>query len=514
MPSQHYDVAVIGTQISGIITAAVLAKRGRRVLLVDHGESATTYGRHGLRLPLVPSLVPLLDTSPAIMRVHDELALGPELRATAKALSPAFQAVMPHHRCDIPADAAAARREFALEFPGLAPAIDAFFTRLFAVDDQLSAFLQRTTPIMPRTLGERLRARRIKRRASAWARPFAADSWFEGIPAQHPVRELLLCPLYFFGHLSPEAPSTFQAVRLIARYFRGTLELGDWLAGVPGMLLRAAKLAGVDIRDGATVKGLEVVGRRISRLEIEDDHLPYTADYFVGNTVSPFHELLPASSHQAKLALEDSRVRAVGNLLVLNLVVGTDVIPSGMAQSVMLLNGRRAGRGDEPSDPPLLVQHHALTKTAGKNRQDEAAEDLSVLTAACPVRSAEVEHSPERLAAAKAQLLARVARLVPFLGQFVRDQSLPCDTSTWDLEDGRRAHRVDPWRAHPLFDTATPPLLGISARSPRTAYKNLWHCGRDVIPGLGLEGEYMSGLATAEAMISDAGRAWATPTER
>ena len=54
------------------------------------------------------------------------------------------------------------------------------------------------------------------------------------------------------------------------------------------------------------------------------------------------------------------------------------------------------------------------------------------------------------------------------------------------------------------------PITGhcVSYAPTRTVFKNMVHCGRDVIPGLGLEGEYLAGLAAADTLGAMAGRAW------
>jgi phytoene dehydrogenase-like protein len=504
--AQHYDIAVIGAQPSAVIAAALLAKRGRRVILVDHAENATTYGRKGFRLPLLPTLVPQHDSSPPIQRVHEELGLGPELRAATRALSPGFQALLPRHRFDVHADVGALGDELAREFPREAGAVATFLKRLMAADDELTAILRDALPVPARGLGERWRSRGWRGRSAPFAAPFDPATWLVGIDADHPLHDVLLSPHAFFGYVPSDAPSTFHAVRLLARYFRGVVEFTDRLGGLPAFLLRAARQAGVELRQGATAKGVQVKGRRLVQVEVEGERQDLSADYFIAGTLSPFSELLPASAQHPKFLGEEQAVRAAGSLLVMNLLVDRQVIPCGLGHSALLLNGRRRTREDAPVDPPVLLQRFAAVSNDGGLLR--VAEDQEVLSVACPVRTADLEHSPDRLAAMRLQLTARVGRVVPFLLDYVRDASIPVDTGSWDLEsDGAR--RVDPWRLHPLYEMARTPMLGVAARSPRTYFKNLWHCGHDVVPGLGLEGDYVAGLATAEGILKDAGSRWA-----
>jgi len=509
--TQHFDVAVIGGQSSGLIAAALLAKRGRRVILLDHGENTTYYRRKGLRLPLVPTLVPFFESSPPVQKVHDELGLGPDLRTNSEALDPLFQAVMPKHRIDVRADREALLEELRQEFPDTVGAVGTFFDKLFALDHEISDFLEQSPPLPPAGVRDKLRARGMLARAQHLDAPFENHDLLSGIPADHPLREMLLGPLTFFGHLGGDQPSTFHAVRLIARYYRGVLGFADRLGGLQAMLMKVAEQTGVDIHHGTVVKSIELAGRTLVRVHEATSKHPITADYFIANTFGPFQELLPPNKLQAKYALGQRAVRPSGSLLVLNLVIEQQAVPRGMGQAVFLLNGRRAPRGEETVDPPLFLRRYPARR--GEPGPVQTAETIDdelheVLSVACPVQTADVSRSPERLAALKQQMLERVGRLVPFLRSFVVDTSLPVDTSGWDVEGDDTVRRIDPWTLHPIYFPTERPVLGVASRTTRTVFKNMVHCGRDVVPGLGLEGEYLAGLAAADTLGTMAGRAW------
>ena len=446
-----------------------------------------------------------------MQRVHEELGLGPELRALTKPLDPAFQAVMPKHRLDIRSNREALLKELRLEFPQLVAPVEAFFTRLFSLDDQLSMFLANAPPLPPATWIEKFTTRSAIKSMAAFDAPFESDALLAGIPPQHPVRDLLLGPLTFFGHLWGDTPSTFHAVRLIARYYRGVNAMEHGAGGLARTLLQAAERAGVTVKRNCVIKTLHTRRTRLTELVLEDDRLPQTAEYFVTNTVGPFFELLPAESRVAKFVVEEQRPNPTGSLLVVNLVVKRKVVPYGMASALFLLNGRRQGRGDEAVDPPLFVQRFAATRSedaAVRGRLPSQDEEHEVLSIACPVRVQDVAHSPGRLTALKNQIIGRVRRVIPFLDDNLADVSLPIDTSGWDPETEHRARRVDPWRLHPIYEPGTRPLLGVAARPARTYFKNLVHCGQDAMPGLGIEGEYISGVNAVSALYKMAGRRW------
>jgi hypothetical protein len=130
-----------------------------------------------------------------------------------------------------------------------------------------------------------------------------------------------------------------------------------------------------------------------------------------------------------------------------------------------------------------------------------------VFSVACPVKTSEVTRSPAKFQALKAQMSSRVARVVPFLADYVVDTSMPSDTTSWDI-DHDTAKVIDPWSLHPIYEPAERPILGIATKREKGYFKNLVRCGRDVIPGLGLEGEYVAALAAVDEVTELAGRQW------
>jgi len=510
---QHYDVAVVGMRRSGVIAAALLAKRGRRVLLVDHGEGAQTYRRKGIHLPLAPGVIPDFADAPQVQQVIEELGIGPDLRARTESVEPSFQAIMHGHRFDLSGDRDRTQQEVAAEFPQMGDAVVKLLGELERRNGRITEMMRSTLPVKPTTLGERWRSRSQRGLQAELAAPITDLPEFAALPPHHPLRELLLAPARLFGYMDTDTPSLLQGARLISGYLSGVVTLGDPLVEPSAHLLDAALRAGVEVRRGALVSGMDLDGKRISELHIEEDRLPYHADFFIANTLEPFHELLPAGKASTALAAEHDLVRATGSLMVVNFVVRQEVIPRGMAQALFMV-GEGAATGEGASADPLLFlrRYPARRALAGSKpgSEVETDPDLEVLSVATRVRRADVVHSPELFAGIKRTIHKRVQALVPFLDDHLVDTSLPVDTAAWDLEPSAGPHggrRVDPWDVHPFYshDEAQ---LGVGGRSPRTALKNLVHCGCDVLPGLGLEGEYATGLVAADTLAEVAGKQW------
>ncbi|HEY6105533.1 MAG TPA: phytoene dehydrogenase, partial [Anaeromyxobacteraceae bacterium] len=63
----------------------------------------------------------------------------------------------------------------------------------------------------------------------------------------------------------------------------------------------------------------------------------------------------------------------------------------------------------------------------------------------------------------------------------------------------RRGSRL---MAHPLYEVRLPQALGVTGLPTRSPIKNLFFAGREVVPGLGIEGEFHAALQAA-ARVQD-----------
>ena len=116
-PSRRlYDVIVFGAHLGGPLAAALLAKRGYRVLYVEHDGLGQGYAHGGFLLPWAPFVSPPLKTMPAVERALHELGLNTTVQRALKPHTPELQVVLEHHRIDLHADSAKRKAELVREF--------------------------------------------------------------------------------------------------------------------------------------------------------------------------------------------------------------------------------------------------------------------------------------------------------------------------------------------------------------------------------------------------------------
>ena len=137
-----YHLAVLGDHLGGLAAAALAARRGQRVLLLEHASAGPP-----LPFGLLNAVAGGPEHEPALARFFQELGLAPfgplgDDRIHFRALAPPLQVCLPRHRLSLHADRTARawelQREFGEAHRALAP--------LAQQEEELRARVERVAP--------------------------------------------------------------------------------------------------------------------------------------------------------------------------------------------------------------------------------------------------------------------------------------------------------------------------------------------------------------------------------
>ena len=471
--SRHYEAVVVGGRLSSVVTAALLAKRGIRGLLIDDGELASEDPHL-----LIDSVAAERD-SHVMQAVHRELGLADELRLRSGPVDPLLQVVWPDQRLNLSEEPSERLAELRRALGQRGRGIEAFFARLQAASDRVGEFLS--------NVGEWPATGYFGRRSvRAWARKFdtvtrhVEDS--DLLADLDPLAvELFVAPLSFITYIQDRALSTTSVARLarpLARFLAGarTLRSGRTLRG---LFATVAQRRAFEIQHGM-LELAEPVGKRIQlRLANQLDTISTDAMIDATGALSAL-AALPHQKRKKDLSETMQTARPRGSLYVLGIEVDDAVIPPGMGQHLLLLNGRKDPSRAKPenADGPIW-----MTRRPG---QQEARTQLVV---AHPVSTARTQ--ADSLDALDRMMKARVERVVPFMAE---------GQPTYSPLSGRGAPRTArPVLTHPHFEPDLDPETGLTGVACKTGMKNVFIAGPAVLPGLGVEGEYLAALQAADA---------------
>src|SRR5450432_3842005 len=253
-----YDAIVLGPSLGGAFAAALLARRGLRVLWAEHGGPGASYTHEGFLFPTQALPLPPPRALPPLEDALNELGLTTQLSRVLRPVVPALQLILPLHRLDLPLDDARRLAECNREFGKAGAHIAGVVKQLGAAHVATDGFSRSAEALPPTGFLARWRVRRA---VKAWPALLEPSPLSEGEPAEH----LLARAVPFLVYQEGYGP-------LAVRRTLGQLLAGPqrYPGGMPGLheLLRhrfqelGGTLLPLDTVPGSGVQSLSVEGGR------------------------------------------------------------------------------------------------------------------------------------------------------------------------------------------------------------------------------------------------------------
>ncbi len=488
-----YDVCVIGSQLGGALAGALLARRGYRVLHVDHDGVRASYQDGGYLLPQAPALLVSPRLFPAAEVALGELGLVTDVARALEPCSPDLQLLLPRHRVDLGHDVARRVSELKREWPGDAERLEQAFGDLARLFDAATPFLRSLPPLPPAGFGDRRALSKAMRARPAGPAQVGGDALapFRGVE-DHPLVAALGIAQRFLAYLEGEA-SPLARTRLLGGVLRGSHRIATGHEGLRDVIRRKIAESRGEVLGGegapAVVERLEVEGGKVNAVRLAGSPNAWVARVFIAATDAPaMLRLLPEAEAHGKTAALLESVRPRRQLLAINLVVSAAALPPALGDSVLAV---RDPAGSDAVENAVFIQVLPARRDKGKGAS-EVVPDERLVCAAGFVPATVRAGGDTGLETLGRQIRDAVADAIPFFERHLVLESMPAMAAA----QAPRGSRLLP---HPLYEVDLEQALGISGLPCRSPYRNLLFAGREVVPGLGLEGEFHAGVQAAAA---------------
>lgn len=479
--TSHYQIAIIGTDLAGLIFGALCAKRGYRVVVLGHGTHGSLYEHGGHTLARRIELAHGLQSSP-VRRVFDELSLGLELRNLPRTLDPSFQVVLPRARLNVTTNDKLLGRELRREFPGSDEEIAAFFRRVGEVDQQVEEVLKLRPNLPPTGLVEKFQFRRLVQRF-----PFLDDEWaiedpLQRLPHGHPFRAFVHAPFRFVSGMLPARPYPATFVRAVTELWKGAWHFEHGPDALRNLFLELIRTGAGDVHLKAAAAQIEMRRGKAQAVVLRDRRQVIGCDLLVCNTdPKRFFSLIAQEQQDEEYHHAIHTLQPVYYTFVGNFVVRARAIPEAMARHVFAV-----GDLSLPLEEDNCV-HIARDVDAGSSVEER---EVRLVSAAMRVPLSAASGGVASATQLLDRLQARVEDTIPFLHEHLLYRHTP-----WikDPDEGG-GQDVDPLELQPCYGEAIPHTLGTSPIATTTGYKNILLGGDASFCGLGHDGPYVAAL--------------------
>jgi hypothetical protein len=485
VPSNSYDLVVLGDDLAALVCATLCARRGMRTLVLgDERPARYTLGPH--KLPVEPVIWPVGAGSAAeriLKELHAELAMRRKLREPRIAA----QLVAPELRVDLGSDRVAGELARELGTAGepvvarwqRARDVARLFDPLFASDHAFPAvgFL------------ERREVARLVELAAAGTATWWAD-------AQADPHAAIWAGLGAVLLRHPDPPPGAIA-RALDAWFAGPPALRGDGDAIRELLVEKLTTAGGEVRAGTiSDANISFFGKLLSFTLANGDEIG-AGQVVASRTPAQLVELLGKKA--PKRLAELAEVTAiVGYRYAINIVLDEAGLPEHMAPTVAVLAA--------PDKPP--VGDAAFTIHVGET--DDAGRVIVTLAA---VLQADGQLEPDRLVskcmALRAGLWRRLSDVMPFFEKHLVLAHSPFEATPPQVPGGRGSYDVPrnlPLAMAPVWGGNLAGTTDLGAVPYLSGLKNLTLTGDQILPSSGLEGALVAGWSAAKVACALAGK--------
>ncbi len=489
MPSNSYELVVLGDDLAALVCATLCARRGMRTLVLG-SERPARYQLGPHKLPVEPAIWPV-GTASAGDRVLKELHAEMSLRRKLREPKIPAQLVGPDLRIDLGGDRLAA--ELARE---AGPAADAWVARWTKAGD-VARMLDGALGADHAFPGVGMMERREIRKLVESAARDAATWWAD---CETDAHGSLYKHLAAIALRHPAAPPA--AIARAADVWRaGPAALRGDADALRELLLEKLTTAGGEVRSGTVTEATVSFWGKLTSLKLHNGD-DIGADQVV-SSMAPA-ELIPLLGKKAPKKLQElaDGAQIVGYRYTLNIVLDEAGIPEHMAPTVAVI----ADPEKDPSGDAAFSLHLSEADDTGR-----------VVVTVAAVLAADGAMDADRLTprcmALRAGLWKRVGEVMPFFEKHLVLAHSPFEATAPQAPGGRGSYDVPrnlPLAMSPVWKGSNAELLASTADTGAVGYitglKNLTLTGDQILPALGTEGALAAGWSAAKIACALAGK--------
>lgn len=488
MPSNSYDLVVLGDDLAALVCATLCQRRGMRTLVLGGDRPARyTLGPH--KLPIDAMMWPSQPGSAGervLKELHAELALRRKLRD----LKVPAQLVAPDLRIDLGMDRLSAEldRELGDEAAGWL----ARWERAREVAKLVDPLIASEHAFPGVGFFER---REVGRLAEAAADQ--AEAWWTD--AQQAAAAPLWRHLAAIALRHPAAPPAAIA-RAIDGWRAGPSPLRGEGDAIRELLVEKLTTAGGELRAGRVAE-IGVSWGKVSTIKLANGDDLGAQQVVSSQPPAELAELLGKKAPK-RLAELAAGMAIVGYRYTLNIVLDETGLPEHMAPTVAVV----AAPDQEPVGDAAFSIHVGET--------DDAGRAIATIAAVLPSDGAlDAEQLAPRAAALRAALWARIGEIMPFFERHLVLAHSPFEGTPPQAPGGRGSYDVPkhlPLAMAPVWkgtqaESSVDRVTG-GALPYVSGIKNLTLTGEQILPSLGVEGALAAGWSAAKVACAIAGK--------
>ncbi len=473
-----YDTIVLGNDPGSLMAAITLVSQGRKTLLLVQDDLPECFSEAGYAFDIDPLPWTGMGRNGIFRQVLSHLGITPEDHA----LNPALQVIFRDHRIDLCGIADPDRREIEREFPGDSVGLADFYSAIAKSASFASGLIDKNLHLRPENTLDRIRLLRHMPAIVLKKRTFTGT--IENIRKNPLLAKLLEAQIMLMSNLDPSGISPLS----FAQTLYSSLSGFSYHTG--GKYLLVEKLRKKFEADGGEIEKCSVSTLDIERVikinaKKDDTDIPtiYGKNIIISTKYEGLASLLEGNSRFSSFKEKYGGIKSSLWPFTIHIGVHEKCIPERMGAYVVVSDEIKAPeRGD------LL-----FLETSEPGDSLRAPDGKRAISATIFLKNSPLKFSDGSLEKISESMVKTLESFLPFL-----EENLDFINPGASIAMARTCHKVISHKYR-----MKKPLIGISFMSGKTPLKNVFLTGGMLMPGLGFEGEIMSGMMAAKLAMEE-----------
>lgn len=474
-----YDTIVLGNDPGSLIAAVTLASHGEKTVLLTMEDTPDLYSESGYTFDIDPLPWTGLNRGDVLRQLLAHLLITHE----DCPLDPALQIIFREHRIDIYNETEAYFKEMEREFPDEAWKILNFYKSIAKSGTFASGLIGKNLHLQPETVGDYINLLRNMPAIMSKKRAFAAN--LRTIQKEPELKKILEAQILLLSNLDPYGISPISFARTLS------LSLNRFFYHTGGKHHLIEKLKKKFETDGGIIERCSILTLELERaikanVKVGGEDIPtiYGRNIIISTKYENFTSLLEENRKFSALRRRCDEINPSLYPFTIHIGVQDRCIPEKMGVYVVIVSDETGSA----EDGNLL-----FLETSKPGDTLRAPDGKRAISATTFLKNSPSELDNNALENIAEVMLKTLEGFLPFLKE---------NLDFMDLEQSINISRSC-YRAINYKYKVKNPFVGMSFLPNKTPLKNVFLTGGMLMPGLGFEGEIMSGINAAKLAIGE-----------
>lgn len=480
-----YDTIIIGNDLSSLVAAAVVSHHGKKTALLSEGNAKHVYSDFGYTFNIDPS--PLSGFGPTEMcsRLLEYLGIPVAADSGLQLLNPGLQIILSDHRLDC-----FHRREEFLgdmerEFSGHVDEVRKIYSSVL----KISGLVHQRIMEKPYSYSSRFNEffSLLKHVPVIQKERYLLSKRFKSIANNHSLTRVFEAASAILSNAvnSRNCPFTIPSAYALSVLLRGLYHHVGGNEILMGLLKSAFEASGGHLMKNCSVMRINV-GKEIDvDVSISETLSQISGRYLIASTKwEKLRLLLLSGRKMSRMERRLKMVRAAYHPFTLHMGILERCIPEKMATYVALIIDK---------DRPVMDDNLVFIEISPSGCKERAPAGKRALSATIFLKESPLVLTDDDLKEVSQVIFCALEKFLPFLRENL--DFLNIGTS---IELSRNCQEL----VNQKYTIRPDSCFGVSGISSKTPVRNVFVTGGMLWPGLGFEGEILSGLNAANLLLA------------